>query len=159
MIRLDGQSTIEEDHAQLHPRLLYTIAGLHLEGDAYTLPGWDRKICKIAFNVLLNANSYHDARAVIAGKLEGDDALARAGLLIREMKKQHAGLRGYFHSGIGRRLQNLDSDMAEFVLTRLLRQGIVALPIHDSFVVQKRHAGHLKEAMEASFSLIRCDRF
>jgi hypothetical protein len=155
MIRLDGQPTIEEDHAQLHPRLLYAIAGLDLEGDAYTLPGWDRGLCKIAFNVLLNANNYQDARAVIASKLGGQDALARAGLLIKEMKRRHAALRVYFHSGIGLRLQKLDADMAEFVLKRLLKRGIVALPIHDSFVVQERYAGDLKEAMQASFSLAR----
>jgi hypothetical protein len=155
MIRLDGQPTIEEDHAQLHPRLLYAIAGLDLEGDAYTLPGWDRGLCKIAFNVLLNANNYQDARAVIASKLGGHDGLPQAGLLIKEMKRQHAGLRVYFHSGIGLRLQKLDADMAEFVLKRLLKRGIVALPIHDSFVVQECYAGDLKEAMEASFSLAR----
>jgi hypothetical protein len=45
--------------------------------------------------------------------------------------------------------------MAEYVLKRLLKRGIVALPGHDSFVVQERHTDELKEAMNASFSLVR----
>jgi hypothetical protein len=155
MIRLDGQPTIEEDHAQLHPRLLYARAGRDLDGDAYTLPEWDRTLCKIAFNVLLNANSYHSALAVIANEIGGDNAYPRAGLLIREMKTRHAAVRAFFHTDVGLSLQNLDADMAEYVLKRLLRRGIVALPIHDSFVVQERHVGELKEAMNASFSLFR----
>jgi hypothetical protein len=155
MMLIDGESTIEDDHAQLHPRLLYAIAGRNLEGDAYTLPGWDRNLCKIAFNVLLNANNYRSARAVIASELGGENAYLLAALLIRDMKRLHAAVRGYFHSGIGLRLQNLDAKMAEFVLKRLLKRGIVALPIHDSFIVQKRYASDLKEAMDASFSLVR----
>jgi len=155
MMLIDGESTIEDDHAQLHPRLLYAIAGRNLVGDAYTLPGWDRKPYKIAFNVLLNANNFHSARAVIASELGGENAYLLAALLIRDMKKRHAAVRGYFHSGIGLRLQNLDAKMAEVVLTRLLKRGIVALPIHDSFIVQKRYRTDLKEAMEASFSLVR----
>jgi hypothetical protein len=155
MIRLDGQSTKEEDHAQLHPRLLYQRAGRDLRDDAYKLPEWDRTLCKIAFNALLNANNYHSARAVIANEIGGEDAYLRAQLLIREMKKRHAAVRGYFHSGIGLSLQNKDAEMAGFVLKRLLKCGIVALPVHDSFVVQERHADDLKEAMNASFSLVR----
>lgn len=155
MIRLDGQSTKEEDHPQLHPRLLYARAGHDLRDDAYTLAGWDRTHCKIAFNVLLNASNYPSARAVIAHEIGGDNAFPRAGLLIKEMKKRHAAVRGYFHTGVGLELQNQDAEMAEFILKRLLKRGIVALPIHDSFVVQERHIDDLKEAMNASFSLVR----
>ena len=155
MIQIDGQSTKEEDHRQLHPRLLYATAGRDLRDDAYTLPGWDRTHCKIAFNVLLNATNYQSARAVIANEIGGESAYPRAALLIREMKKRHAAVRGYFHTGIGRLLQNEDAAMAEYVLRRLLKRGIVALPIHDSFVVQERHFDHLKEAMDDSFSILR----
>ena len=155
MIQIDGQSSIEEDHAQLHPRLLYARAGRDLPGDAYTLPEWDRRLCKKAFNVMLNANNYQSARAVIASEIGGENAYQRAALLIREMKKRHAAVRDYFHTGIGLSLQNEDAAMAEYVLKRLLKRGIVALPIHDSFVVQDRHFDHLKEAMDDSFSVLR----
>ncbi len=45
----------------------------------------------------------------------------------------------------------LDSDMAESVQLRLIGRGIVSLPIHDSFIVEERHAGVLKEIMDEVF--------
>ncbi|MGH7223681.1 MAG: hypothetical protein ACRELF_10665, partial [Gemmataceae bacterium] len=64
--QIDGERVIECDYPQLHPRLLYRLAGQPLEGDAYTLPGWDRKLAKKAFNILLNANDYRAAIGAVA---------------------------------------------------------------------------------------------
>lgn len=152
---MDGGAVVEEDHKMLHPRLLYMLAGRTLEGDAYTLPGWDRKLCKIAFNVLLNASTYQAAVGAIANKIDAPDAQAQARRLVADMKVRHAAVADFFHSGIGARLQNVDADMAEAVAVRLLKKGIVALPIHDSFIVQERHREDLLEAMDASFARVR----
>ena len=154
-LRIDGEPTAEIDHAQLHPRLLYLLTGKTLEGDAYTLPGWERKLCKVAFNVLLNAETYPAAVGAIANKIDAPDAQTQARKLVADIKARHAPVAGFFHSGIGLRLQNIDADMAETTTARLLKKGIVTLPIHDSFVVQERHRGDLNEAMEASFDLVR----
>jgi hypothetical protein len=40
--------------------------------------------------------------------------------------------------------------MAVFVLLRLMKQGCLALPVHDSFIVPAQKKGELAEAMEAS---------
>ncbi|EYD70513.1 hypothetical protein Lokhon_03146 [Limimaricola hongkongensis DSM 17492] len=41
-----------------------------------------------------------------------------------------------------------DSDMAEIVMTEMtLRKGIIALPIHDSFLVPVSKRADLEEAM------------
>ena len=42
--------------------------------------------------------------------------------------------------------------MAEGVLLSALNDNIVALCIHDSFVVQKRHEGRIREFMDEQFS-------
>jgi hypothetical protein len=43
--------------------------------------------------------------------------------------------------------------MAESVQLKLIGRGIVGLPIHDSFIVEKRHADVLKEIMDEVFTL------
>ena len=53
----------------------------------------------------------------------------------------------------------VDSDLASTVMSKLLRQGILALPVHDSFLVPARHTDALENAMlesAADLSLIRC---
>jgi hypothetical protein len=148
---IDGGRTCEEDYQQLHPHLLYAMAGRRLDGDAYTLNGWDRKLCKRAFNIVLNAETYHAAKGALLPYVDGDERQAAA--LIREMKRRHAPVARHFHSGIGIRLQYLDSEMAKAVLTQLVvKKGVAVLPIHDGFVVREEHRQDLLAAMEAAFS-------
>ncbi|TAV12594.1 hypothetical protein ELI37_19855 [Rhizobium leguminosarum] len=131
---LNNQRTVEVDYEQLHPRLLYALAGEHLEGDAYTLPGWKRKTCKVAFNVLLNASGYHQARGALLQHVDGDDLAAAA--LISDIKAKHPNVAEYFHTGVGLRLQHVDAEMCRFVLSEMsVRKGVVVLPVHDSFIV------------------------
>jgi hypothetical protein len=148
---IDGCQTVELDYEMLHPRLLYAAAGCRLGGDAYTLGGWDRKLCKRAFNILLNAASHRKALGAILPHVGKDSS--RAVALIAAMKKRHAPVAKLFHSGMGLRLQNIDSGMAKAVLRELtVRQGITVLPIHDSFIVRTEQRNALEEAMDRAFA-------
>ena len=49
-------------------------------------------------------------------------------------------------------LQNLDSRIALRILARLLDHGITAIPVHDSFIVEDRHAGTTEDAMREVFA-------
>jgi hypothetical protein len=148
---IDGGATCEEDYQQLHPRLLYAMAGCRLDGDAYTLDGWERKLCKRAFNIVVNAETYPAAKGALLPYVDGDEQQAAA--LIREMKRRHAPVASHFHSGIGIRLQYLDSEMAKAILSELtVRKGVVVLPIHDGFLVREEHRQDLLAAMERAFS-------
>lgn len=149
-LTIDGGATVELDYEMLHPRLLYAAFGQTLDGDAYTLDGWDRIVCKRAFNVLVNARSYASALGAIQPHVDGNRMTAVA--LIAEMKQRHAAVADSFHSGAGLRLQNLDSRMARSVLHDLaVRRGIAVLPVHDSFIVRKEHRVILEEAMDRAF--------
>lgn len=148
---IDGGRTCEEDYHQLHPRLLYAMAGHRLDGDAYTLDGWDRKLCKRAFNIVVNAETYRAAKGALAPFMDGDDRQAAA--LIKEMKRRHAPVARHFHSGIGIALQYLDSEIAKAVLAELtVKKGIAVLPIHDGFIVREEDRQDLLAAMDEAFS-------
>jgi hypothetical protein len=147
-LAIDGELPVELDFAQLHAQLVYSLAEQPLVGDAYTLAGWDRKTAKIAFNVLLNASTYFQAVAAIAANaFDGDRT--RAAELVEAIRQRHAAIAKHFHTGIGLRLQCIDAEMARRVTKALLDKGIVSLPIHDSFIVQRKHEGSLAEIMVA----------
>lgn len=149
---IDGEAAIEEDYQQLHPRLLYAHASEVLLGDAYTIEGWERKLCKQAFNTLLNAPNFNKAKWSIVGDV-GDERTALD--LIEAIKRKHFRVRKFLHSGIGLRLQNPDSEMAKIVLTEMtLRHGITVLPVHDSFIVPMSAREHLLRAMKEAFDRV-----
>ncbi len=70
-IRIDGELTAEPDYPQLHPRLLYNLCGARLDGDAYTLEGFNRSEGKLAFNILLNATGHKANRGDGRRRQEG----------------------------------------------------------------------------------------
>jgi hypothetical protein len=152
-ISLNGGPCIEVDYSQLHPRLLYAIAGKPLTGDAYTIEGWNRPLVKEAMNTLINADDELSAMQSIARSIGGKGAFDKAQKLTGQIKAKHPGIADSFGTGAGLRLMRLDSDMAESVQLKLIRRGIVGLPIHDSFIVEERHAGVLEEIMDEVFSL------
>jgi len=134
--------------------MLYAEIGARLEGDAYAVDGWPRHVVKVAFNILVNAENHDSALRAIALEIGGEGAYARATSLIEAIKLRHPTITRVFHSDAGIRLQRRDANMAETIMGRLIRLGIVVWPIHDSFITAARHGGALAEAM--NFAWARC---
>jgi hypothetical protein len=149
---MDGQPTIEPDYTELHPTLLYAREGKRRDAGAYDVDGWDRKLVKVAFNVVINANTRTAAwRAVaekIGEKIGGDGCFEYAAQLIAAIEDRHPAISRYFYSGVGLSLQYRDSRMASQVMRQVRRQGVVAVPVHDSFIVPATAEGVLLEAMD-----------
>ncbi len=146
-LKINGDRVAEPDYAQLHPRMLYAMTGACLEGDAYTLDGWKRPLVKKAFNVLINAESYLTAVRAVTNEIGGVGAKRKAEKLIGQVKRRHRPIERFFHSGEGLRLQRQDSEMAERVMKKMLAEGVVVLPIHDSFITPQRYEGRVREEM------------
>ncbi|MBP2233362.1 hypothetical protein J2847_006700 [Azospirillum agricola] len=173
-ITIDGEPTVEPDYSQHHARLLYRVAGKVLDGDAYTVDGYSRDIGKIGFQALINASSYAGAVGAVAKELALDKIPANprtgrkrkpaewevkaerkeAHAIVAAVKRRNAAVGDHFHKGVGMKLQRVDSDMAADVLKRLRSQNVVALPIHDSFIVKRQHEGLCREAMDAAFAAV-----
>ena len=153
-IHIDGFATVEEDYQQLHPRLLYHFVDKEPIGDAYTIDGWDRPLCKRSFNIAINARTEFAAIGAIQNLVGGPGARECATKLLGAIKNHHRPIERFFHTGIGLTLQHIDSQMASHVVRSMLKQGIVCLPIHDSFIVRAGNQSQLLEVMEEAYCCV-----
>lgn len=165
LIQIAGEPTVELDYTAIHPSLLYAQQGLPIPADCYDVPMFDRDHIKLALVILINANTLQAAALTLAASIENIDRendgfellgksdkptalhLKHAHSLIKAVKARHKPIQDSFHSGVGVRLQNIDANIAEAVWWTMCQRGIVVLPVHDSFIVQKRHADMLKALM------------
>ena len=156
---------VEIDYSTLHIKMAYAEAGAKVPpGDLYAIEGFDRRVVKIAVNIMFNAESRRSAILAIAKALHDDAALrAASGVdahhmwwthqtftknLLEAIEHKHHQIEDYFNSDCGARFQRLDSDMAMKVMTRMIqRTGRCPLPIHDSFLVADIDAEPLKDTM------------
>jgi len=160
-IQIDGKPTIERDFSALHIRMLYRReAGIDFRGDPYLIPGYESEDARDAFKKILlrclNADSRTAAvRATLRDRQENPEdypADLNVKAAVDAFLSAHAPIRHcFFKPALGVRLQNEDSEIANRVLLDLERQGIVALPIHDSFVVAEQHDETLRGAMERAY--------
>ena len=68
--------------------------------------------------------------------------------LITEFVNRHQPIEKYFFSGMGVKLQNFDSRIAELAINELTTKEIPCLTIHDSFITTRQEEQHLETAME-----------
>ncbi len=148
-ISINQESVVELDFKAIHPNILYheRVGGVPEGFDPYQpYKGLNRDYGKIAWNKLLNAKS----RSV--QEPEGYDLKVNDGLTWREFLEviiQHnKPIESALGSGEGIRLQYIDSKVAERVMVNLVSEGVVCLPVHDSFIVQEKYEAMLRSAME-----------
>lgn len=154
-ITIGGEPVVEIDFKTLHPAILYAQAGIDLPQDSYAVEGWPRPLVKRALLILINSANEAQARLCIANQPEMESvalpgsqaALAAASVLMAHLKRMHRPIASAFHSDRGAELMAIDSALAEMVMHIMMMAGIVILPVHDSFLVQKSQAGRLEEAM------------
>jgi hypothetical protein len=175
MLIINGEPMVELDFDGMHIAMLYIEAGHPIPTNCYDIDGWPRDLVKVATLTLINAQNDHTARLSIAHsdgrKIDTDTnerivspddkqlmqilaepgsqrSIKVAATLIRAIKRRHSPIEDQMHSDAGARLMRRDSDIAEAVMANLmLRQGIVALPVHDSFLVPASKCNELEAAM------------
>ena len=151
-MRLGGELVVEHDFNFIHPTLMAAIAGISLDGhDPYVLPKFQRSIVKSAFNILLNAPTMTSARRAITLELRNAGTeidMRGVSDLLQAIQDQHPQFSRFWGTGLGLRLQQIDSELCIRILARLRAVGIVALPVHDSFIVPEQASGLLREVME-----------
>ena len=158
-LKINGEMVVELDFDGMHIAMLYVEANQPPPKDCHEIPGWPRKLVKVATFTLINATNEKSARMSIAhndrmadlAEPGSQEAIRKARDLIEAIKRRHAPIAKKLHSDAGARLMRKDSDIAEAVMAELiLRKGIIALPVHDSFLVPASKHADLEEAMMAA---------
>ncbi len=151
---LDGNETIEIDYNGIHPSILYAFKGLEAPDNIYYYNKGDirREQAKLITLICFNADTYKEGyRAIVRKFKEVGYKTNYIRSMIKDLINYHEPIKEYFFSGIGRRLMNLDSQMAKIVIEHFLNQNVPIIPIHDSFVVPVDYSVELDQIMKKAF--------
>ena len=160
-ILINGKRTCEVDYSTYHPTMLYLQEKLTPPDDPYSAvvrrlacPNEElgRKGIKQVFNAMLNAKQpmsqppkHFDPKKYGLGSWkQASDAVL----------KEHKRIAHHFYSGVGLKLQRLDSDIAEIIMLHFADMNIPVLPVHDSFIVHSGYESALIEQMEIVYERI-----
>lgn len=161
-ITINGDATAELDYSGCAIRMLYHERGIEYDGDPYLI----EPIAAVAKNNDLPENYFREAikammQALINGDHDGRPEMASMPLSfqphlsrsqVRQMiEEQHSPIADSFGSGAGSRLQRVDSDIALDVISELRKEGVLALPVHDSFLVQSNELDKLINQMSECY--------
>ena len=159
-LAVNGKSMVELDYSNQHPSILYAQEGATRPADCYS--GIIRPKClsdgvkqedlrdavKAAFNAMLN--SPKPLRQAPNGISPSKFGLTWAELS-QAIMSFHKPIEHHFYTGVGLRLQRLDSDIAEKVLLHFAQSGIAILPLHDSFLMHNGYETSLEPVMRSAF--------
>ena len=160
-LKINNKPTVELDYNGMQMALLYADAGKPLpdQGDLYAIPGCDRDDMKAVLLRTVGTATREHAVAALRKMLheQGRSRPGRAEDLYDAFWGFHADVCPHGTSdseATWARLQELDSTLALRVLRKLLDKGVVAIPIHDSFIVEERHADATEAVMLQEFEAL-----
>jgi hypothetical protein len=138
------------------------MKGLELGGDAYTIKGYKelRDAYKKISLIAINAKDEKATKAAFQQGLRKDRALSsllkskglKSGDLLASFMQRHQAIKEHFNSGIGIKLQSIDSKIAAYVLNHFTEDGIPCLCVHDSFLVEEQYRYQLEYVMQEAYS-------
>ncbi len=157
---IDGYKTSEVDFSTMSLRLLYAKEGVAVPDnrDLYDigLKGSKayleraRELIKKFINAIIN-----DERGTFRlDKSELKELKLTHKQLKTKVNEHHKPIIKHFGTGIGLSLMYTDSVIAEDVMLSFLKEGIIILPIHDSFIVRHGYELSLKAQMKVSFNKV-----
>jgi hypothetical protein len=149
-ITVDGKPTVELDYKSLHPRLIYNVEGIEAPEDCYASAKRPRALTKLVSLLSINCTSFSQAHRALMRetKLSSDEAREH----LKSYSEEHSIISHRFFAAGWKRLQYLDSQIVDAVLTKTAARLIPILPIHDSFVIPTEHAHWVMDVAAESYS-------
>jgi hypothetical protein len=159
-ITINGKPTVELDFSGCAIRMLYHENEMECEGEPYFYEAIDacerehglpeeyfREDVKRMTQALINGRKGGFAERIKLPPRHSFKPYFTRPQVMTMIREKHAAIAHEFQSGAWGRLQRADSDIALEVITNLKAQGIVALPVHDSFLVASENEAALKKEM------------
>lgn len=164
-ITINREPTAELDFSGCAIRMLYHERKMDYQGDPYHLDeiadheahhglqaGYYREAIKAMTQAIIN-NSKANGRPEGIEFPNGLSFLPhfKRPKVRRMIEQKHAPIADAFGTGAGVRLQRADSDLALSIISELREEGVLALPIHDSFIVQQKELNKLIFSMNSVY--------
>ncbi|WP_430432065.1 hypothetical protein [Oceanicaulis sp.] len=160
-ISINGEDVAILDYDQMSLAIAYGLSGLPLpEGDLYLIDGLSRLVdreprptVKQVVNAMFNRKTplTEYPKGVAPLTYQGGEEVYPARWLAEAIREKHAPIADWFEQGRGLELQRRDSDIAVDVLLKLIDDGIVALPVHDAFIVPLSKKDYVRSVMIDTF--------
>lgn len=136
LIEIGGEPVIGLDYGQLAPRVVYGLSSqTPPSSDIYAIPRLIayREGIKKFMNAMLFAPKPLERKPQGTRKLLPKNYSAKE--ITQAINDAHPAIAHQFHTGIGHRVQFIESSILVDALLRLKASGIVALPIHDAILI------------------------
>jgi hypothetical protein len=166
-IKINCQETVELDFNAMHLHLLYCKVNKKLtdyipeDMDAYQLLNRNRKIVKTSFTCCINNNCNKDnVNQVVGPKVarkfpEIFEKNTSYRDIVDELGSHHPEVSQFFYAQIGNEVSNMESKVSDYIIGKLTRKNILALNIHDSFIVSIPYKDILLNTMIDAFKYLK----
>ena len=159
-LRINKSAVSELDFGSMQLALLYHLADAQVpREDLYAQPGMtsSRSDMKMVLTLSVGNATEQETLGAIRGRLsdEGRPREGRAEQLYSEFWSHHSLANPHRQGGeegAWVELQKLDSLIALRILASLLDHGITAIPVHDSFIVERSYTETTKDVMLEVFA-------
>ena len=156
-ITINEHATTELDFSALHPSMIYADNGIQLEADPYSFCEL-RDVAKKALLIAINAKNKEEAVGALNEYIRNHNYSINANDVYSNMEKHHAEIKDYFYSDYGVKLQKRDGKMMMEILNNMLSLRIIALPVHDSIIIDSRYADKAKAVMDRIYRKYNNDK-
>ncbi len=169
-ITINKEPCVELDYKHLHPSILGDLAGVTFPDnyDPYGIEfdGMDKQllrlICKKGLLMIINTDNPVSAMAALSNALteeplKSEVVKAKANKMWPEGRVIHTIIEkliehnGYLMNCVsattGLELMNIESQMCDIVIEKVLMEGEILIPLHDGFIVQRKNEEMLHKIM------------
>lgn len=156
---INEKQTLELDWKAMFPSILFSLERKPIPEDPYLVTkNIPREIAKIIVNIAINCSSKKTAIRAVQNELNKSGKKLPSGMNVKDsveiVENSLPEISGYFYELNWGRLQYIESEVACGVISRLLNENILALPVHDSFIVQNEHTEQAKAAMKEAYQVV-----